>query len=140
MSGASGFFVSGRLVRDPHIIRTDGRVVALYTVATRDGYRDGGGEFKRITNFVPVVSTGAQAEADARFLQANSVVAIRGRIESWYKPSSCRGGISLKVLSVDYLSPSASAADTTADDEVIAGHAHDQWVDDYAAAEAQVFR
>lgn len=139
MSGASGYFVSGRLVRDPYIIRTGERVVALYTIATRDGYRDRSGEFKRTTNFVPVVSTGGQAEADARFLQANSIVAIRGRIESWYKPESCRGGISLKVLSIDYLSPSGSAADTTSDDDVIAGHAHEQWVAEYTAAEEQDF-
>ena len=139
MSGSSGFFVSGRVARAPHVLRKDGRVVALYTIACAGGYRDSSGTFQKRTDFIPLVSLGTQAEADATYLAKGKIVSVRGVIESWFDPIQRRGGITLKVKAIDYLSPSPALLhdETDAEDDDKAEQvAHDAWVADYCAAES----
>ncbi len=127
----NAFSVAGRLVRDVHSGVNGSVPFSLYTIAENYAYTDRDGKRKHGTNFVPVVSYGAQAEADARYLNKGRAVAVSGRIVSWFKRSERRGGLTLRVTSVDYLDGATHAADADSGGE----DAHDAWVRDYCAFE-----
>lgn len=75
--------VMGNLTKDVQIRRTQtGRSVANFTVAVNREFIGQNGEKKQMTDYIPVVAWGAQADAAAQELYKGSRVFVEGRYTS----------------------------------------------------------
>jgi single-strand DNA-binding protein len=113
MSGINHFVIDGNVVRAVELRRTSrGRPVAFYVVACNHDYVDSEGVRHDKVDFIPITTYGAQAEADAKYLQKGVGVTITGRIRSWYKAETREGGFNFEAAIVKYhFRPSAGMRD-----------------------------
>ncbi len=71
----------GNLGRDPELRRFDnGGVIARFSIATNENYRDKNGEWQTLTEWHEIVCRGAMAERVEKELRKGRLVYIEGRI------------------------------------------------------------
>ena len=97
------FVITGNVTRDLELRHTqNGTPAVTYTVAVNNVRYDDGKKYEEC-DFIPVSTTGKQAERDAKFLHKGSPVAVEGRLRSWWKADEKRGGFNFKAIRVQYL-------------------------------------
>lgn len=94
MSGVNKVILVGRLGKDPEVRNLDnGAVVANFTIATSESYKDKTtGEKKEITEWHNVVLWRGLAEISQRYLHKGDMVYIEGKLRtrSWEKEGVTR--------------------------------------------------
>lgn len=138
MASINQFTIIGNVTKDVELRYTPGGTpTATYTVAVDNVFTGRDGKKHEETDYIPVTTYGKQAENDAKFLKKGAMVAVSGRIRSWYKPEERKGGFNFEAEHVQYLGrPSGSRAGGDADQQQGPGNAeHDDWVRDYDNAE-----
>ncbi|WP_459203487.1 single-stranded DNA-binding protein (plasmid) [Ralstonia pseudosolanacearum] len=137
MASINEFIIIGNVTKDVELRYTSGGTAAVtYTVAVDDVYYDRDGQKREKTDFIPVTTYGKQAENDAKFLKKGSMVAVTGRIRSWYKQEERKGGFNFEAERVKYLGHPNGGGQRSADDAGQGGAGeHDDWTRDYDSAE-----
>lgn len=77
--GMNKIFLLGRLGKDPSLTENDGRVMARFTLATNENYKDKDGHTKELTEWHNIVAFGKRATACEKFLKKGHNVHIEGR-------------------------------------------------------------
>jgi single-strand DNA-binding protein len=94
MSGVNKVILVGRLGKDPEVRNLDnGAVVANFTIATSESYKDKTtGEKKEVTEWHNVVLWRGLAEISQRYLHKGDMVYIEGKLRtrSWEKEGVTR--------------------------------------------------
>ena len=134
------FTIVGNLTRDIELrYTTKGTPVATYAVAVNNYWYDDAGRHDQ-TDFIPVTTYGNQAQSDAKYLKKGSPVAVAGRIRSWYKKETQKGGFKFEAFQVDYLGLKSHGNSTQSAEADNAGNClpddseHAQWLRDYDSA------
>ncbi len=74
-------FLIGNLGRDPEVRHIEGgSVVANYSVATNENFKDKSGEWQKITEWHDIVAWGNLAEYSERWLKKGSLIFIEGKL------------------------------------------------------------
>jgi single-strand DNA-binding protein len=122
----------GRLTRDPEVrYTTKGQAVARLDLAVNRRFKDGSGEWRDDTTFVPVTVWREAAERCRERLKKGSPIYVEGRLRStnWEtKDGQKRSGIEVEAYRLQFLakmtgeessaSPDASEQDTVGAPEV----------------------
>lgn len=135
MAAINNFTIIGNVTKDIELRYTgSGTPTATYTVAVDNVWYDSHGNKQEECDYIPVTTYGKQAENDAKYLKKGSMVAVSGRIRSWYKQEERRGGFNFEAERVQYLSkPSGGAGRGTQGSA--ANPEHDEWTRNYDAAD-----
>lgn len=132
------FVITGNITRDLELRYTpSGMPAVTYTVAVNNVWYDDDGKKHEECDFIPVSTTGKQAERDAKFLHKGSPVAVEGRLRSWWKAEEKRGGFNFRAIRVQYLGKAGGARDGQGDEGGSCQTTSDQdeWLSSYDAAE-----
>ena len=132
------FVITGNITRDLELRYTpSGMPAVTYTVAVNNVWYDDDGKKHEECDFIPVSTTGKQAERDAKFLHKGSPVAVEGRLRSWWKADEKRGGFNFRAIRVQYLGKAGGARDGQGDEGSSCQTTSDQdeWLSSYDAAE-----
>ena len=135
------FVITGNITRDLELRYTpSGMPAVTYTVAVNNVWYDDDGKKHEECDFIPVSTTGKQAERDAKFLHKGSPVAVEGRLRSWWKADEKRGGFNFRAIRVQYLGKAGGARDGQGDEGSSCQTTSDQdeWLNSYDAAERLV--
>ena len=101
MASINTFTIVGNVTKDVELRYTpSGTPAVTFTVAVDNVYYDRDGKKHEETDFIPVTTYGKQAENDAKFLKKGSMVAVMGRIRSWYKADERKGGFNFEAENV----------------------------------------
>jgi single-strand DNA-binding protein len=74
-------FLIGNLGRDPEVRHIDGgSVVANFSLATNENYKDKSGEWQKITEWHDVVAWGNLAEYAEKWLKKGSLIFVEGKL------------------------------------------------------------
>lgn len=76
----------GRLTADPEQRDfADGNMVAMFSLAVSESYRDRNGNKKEVTHFLPIRSYGKQAEVAVNYLTKGDELIVSGKVcqDSW---------------------------------------------------------
>ncbi len=74
-------FLIGNLGRDPEVRHIDGgSVVANFSLATNENYKDKAGEWQKITEWHDVVAWGNLAEYAEKWLKKGSLIFVEGKL------------------------------------------------------------
>lgn len=133
MGSINKYIIVGNVTKDLVLRYTAGNTSTVtYTVAVDSVRYDGNGTKHEETDFIPVTTYGKQAENDAKFLKKGSMVAVAGRIRSWYKPEERKGGFNFEADDVQYLSrPTGNRSTGNANPAPSSGGELDDWTRDY---------
>lgn len=136
MASINTFTIVGNVTKDLELrYTTGGAATVTYLVAVDNVYFDRDGTKHEATDFIPVTTYGKQAENDAKYLKKGAVVAVNGKIRSWYKPSEGKGGFNFEATHVQYLSkPSAGRAPSEVPQEPNGNPEVDDWLNAYESA------
>ncbi len=116
----------GRLTRDPELrFTTKGAAVCRFDLAVNRRYKDGTGEWKDDTSFIPVVVWREAGQRCGERLKKGSPVYVEGRLKSktWEtKEGQKRSGIEVESLRVQFLekADASSASEESAEGEPVA--------------------
>lgn len=117
MKGFNQVLQIGNVARDPECkYTTGGDMVAKFTLAVEDAWKDGNGERKKSTNWIPVTTWGALAEKVVHpFIERGMRLAVQGRLRTYEydKDGEKRYGFELvaeEILMLDSKKESSSAA------------------------------
>ncbi len=139
MSSINIFTIIGNVTKDAELRYTaNGTPSVTFKVAVNNVYVDRAGVKHSETDFIPVTTYGKQAENDAKFVKKGSLVAVAGRIRSWYKSAEQRGGFNFEASTVQYLGRPNGNRD--AGQEQGDSSPHDEWLRDYNHAEQAAAR
>ena len=73
----------GRLGNDPEVISFDsGKMLARFSIATNESYKDQSGEWKEKTNWHNIVTWGKSAELCKNLLKKGSELVLEGKLEN----------------------------------------------------------
>jgi len=74
-------FLIGNLGRDPEVRHIDGgSVVANFSLATNENYKDKSGEWQKITEWHDIVAWGNLAEYAEKWLKKGSLIFVEGKL------------------------------------------------------------
>jgi single-strand DNA-binding protein len=74
-------FLIGNLGRDPEVRHIEGgSVVANYSVATNENFKDKSGEWQKVTEWHDIVAWGNLAEYSEKWLKKGSLIFIEGKL------------------------------------------------------------
>ena len=139
MASINTFTIVGNVTKDVELRYTpSGTPAVTFTVAVDNVYYDRDGKKHEETDFIPVTTYGKQAENDAKFLKKGSMVAVMGRIRSWYKADERKGGFNFEAENVQYLSRAGNGgrqAGEAGPQKAPGAEGHDDWTRDYDRAE-----
>lgn len=108
MASINFFQIIGNVTKDVELRYTpSGKATATYSVAVNNVWYSDNGTKNEECDFIPVTTYNKQAEADAKYLKKGTSVAVFGRIRSWYKKESNKGGFNFEAERVQYLGSSS---------------------------------
>lgn len=117
----------GRLTRDPELRFTGkGAAVCRFDIAVNRRYKDGTGEWKDDTSFIPVVVWREAGQRCGERLKKGSPVYVEGRLKSksWEtKDGQKRSGLEVDARGVQFLEKAGDAPAGGADEEAPLGEA-----------------
>ncbi len=136
------FILDGNLTRAPEMRYTVGGMpVCSFTIASNASH--GSGDDRREeTAFIPITTIAKLAELSYRNLRKGAAVTVMGRLGSWYKAESSKGGFNFFGERVEFRSPRSAArpadhnqSDSHTPTQVIEGGTPDpRWVQEYEDA------
>lgn len=96
----------GNLTRDPELRQTpNGRSVVNFSLALNSAYKDAGGEWQEITDFIDVVAWGPLAERVAQYMSKGRRCFVQGRLQSrnWEQDGQKRTKVEVLANDVTFL-------------------------------------
>lgn len=96
----------GNLTRDPELRQTPtGQNVTSFSLALNRSYKDAGGEWKEVTDFVDIVCWGPLAERVAQYLSKGRRCLVQGRLQSrnWEQDGAKRSKVEVLANDVTFL-------------------------------------
>jgi len=99
-------FLMGNLTRDPELRQTpNGQNVVSFGLALNRAYKDAGGEWQEMTDFINVVAWAQLAERVAQYLTKGSRCLVQGRLQSssWEQDGQKRSKVEVVANDVTFL-------------------------------------
>lgn len=105
----------GNLTRDPELRQTpNGRSVVNFSLALNSAYKDAGGEWQEITDFIDVVAWGPLAERVAQYMSKGRRCFVQGRMQSrnWEQDGQKRTKVEVLANDVTFLDGGGNRGDS----------------------------
>lgn len=96
----------GNLTRDPELRQTPtGQNVTSFSLALNRAYKDSGGEWKEVTDYVDIVCWGTLAERVAQYMSKGRRCLVQGRLQSrsWEQDGNKRSKVEVLANDVTFL-------------------------------------
>jgi single-strand DNA-binding protein len=122
----------GNLTRDPELRQTpNGQTVTNFSLALNRSYKDQGGEWQEVTDYIDIVCWGPLAERVAQYLSKGRRCLVQGRLQSrsWEQEGQKRNKVEVLASDVTFLdsrgggdeggssAPAASASSASTSDK-----------------------
>lgn len=96
----------GNLTRDPELRQTpNGQNVVSFSLALNRAYKDAGGEWQEVTDYIDVVAWAQLAERISQYLTKGSRCLVQGRLQSrsWEQDGKKRSKVEVLANDVTFL-------------------------------------
>jgi single-strand DNA-binding protein len=96
----------GNLTRDPELRQTpNGQNVTSFSLALNRSYKDSGGEWQEVTDYVDIVCWGPLAERVSQYLSKGRRCLVQGRLQSrsWEQEGQKRSKVEVLANDVTFL-------------------------------------
>jgi single-strand DNA-binding protein len=96
----------GNLTRDPELRQTpNGQTVTNFSLALNRSYKDQGGEWQEVTDYIDIVCWGPLAERVAQYLSKGRRCLVQGRLQSrsWEQEGQKRSKVEVLANDVTFL-------------------------------------
>ena len=96
----------GNLTRDPELRQTpNGQNVTSFSLALNRAYKDSGGEWQEVTDYIDCVCWGPLAERVAQYLSKGRRCLVQGRLQSrsWEQDGNKRSKVEVLANDVTFL-------------------------------------
>ncbi len=96
----------GNLTRDPELRQTPtGQNVTSFSLALNRSYKDAGGEWKEVTDYIDIVCWGPLAERVAQYMSKGRRCLVQGRLQSrsWEQEGQKRSKVEVLANDVTFL-------------------------------------
>jgi single-strand DNA-binding protein len=96
----------GNLTRDPELRQTpNGQNVTSFSLALNRAYKDAGGEWQEVTDYIDCVCWGPLAERVAQYLSKGRRCLVQGRLQSrsWEQDGAKRSKVEVLANDVTFL-------------------------------------
>jgi len=107
----------GNLTRDPELRQTPtGQNVTSFSLALNRAYKDQGGEWQEVTDYIDIVCWGPLAERVAQYLSKGRRCLVQGRLQSrsWEQDGQKRSKVEVLANDVTFLDSRGAAGDEPA--------------------------
>src|SRR5580698_62009 len=104
----------GNLTRDPELRQTpNGQTVTNFSLALNRSYKDQGGEWQEVTDYIDIVCWGPLAERVAQYLSKGRRCLVQGRLQSrsWEQDGAKRSKVEVLDNEVTFLDSRGSGDD-----------------------------
>ena len=104
----------GNLTRDPELRQTpNGQNVTSFSLALNRAYKDSGGEWQEVTDYVDCVCWGPLAERVAQYLSKGRRCLVQGRLQSrsWEQDGAKRSKVEVLANDVTFLDSRGAGSD-----------------------------
>jgi single-strand DNA-binding protein len=104
----------GNLTRDPELRQTpSGQNVTSFSLALNRAYKDAGGEWQEVTDYVDCVCWGPLAERVAQYLSKGRRCLVQGRLQSrsWEQEGQKRSKVEVLANDVTFLDSRGAGSD-----------------------------
>jgi single-strand DNA-binding protein len=104
----------GNLTRDPELRQTpNGQNVTSFSLALNRAYKDSGGEWQEVTDYIDCVCWGPLAERVAQYLSKGRRCLVQGRLQSrsWEQEGQKRSKVEVLANDVTFLDNRGSGGD-----------------------------
>jgi len=104
----------GNLTRDPELRQTpNGQNVTSFSLALNRAYKDSGGEWQEVTDYIDCVCWGPLAERVAQYLSKGRRCLVQGRLQSrsWEQDGNKRSKVEVLANDVTFLDSRGSGGD-----------------------------
>jgi single-strand DNA-binding protein len=104
----------GNLTRDPELRQTPtGQNVTSFSLALNRAYKDAGGEWQEVTDYIDCVCWGPLAERVAQYLSKGRRCLVQGRLQSrsWEQEGQKRSKVEVLANDVTFLDSRGSGGD-----------------------------
>ncbi len=111
----------GNLTRDPELRQTpNGQNVTSFSLALNRAYKDSGGEWQEVTDYVDCVCWGPLAERVAQYLSKGRRCLVQGRLQSrsWEQEGQKRSKVEVLANDVTFLDSRGSGGDGSSSESV----------------------
>lgn len=105
-------FLMGNLTRDPELRQTpSGQSVVSFSLALNRAYKDQGGEWQEVTDFIDIVAWAQLAERVAQYLGKGRRCLVQGRLQSrsWEQDGQKRSKVEVLANDVTFLDSRGTA-------------------------------
>jgi single-strand DNA-binding protein len=105
----------GNLTRDPELRQTpNGQNVTSFSLALNRAYKDSGGEWQEVTDYVDCVCWGPLAERVAQYLSKGRRCLVQGRLQSrsWEQDGQKRNKVEVLANDVTFLDSRGAGGDS----------------------------
>lgn len=96
----------GNLTRDPELRQTPtGQTVTSFSLALNRSYKDAGGDWKEVTDYIDIVCWGTLAERVAQYMSKGRRCLVQGRLQSrsWEQDGQKRSKVEVLANDVTFL-------------------------------------
>jgi len=107
----------GNLTRDPELRQTpNGQNVTSFSLALNRAYKDAGGEWQEVTDYIDCVCWGPLAERVAQYLSKGRRALVQGRLQSrsWEQDGAKRSKVEVLANDVTFLDSRGTGGDNPA--------------------------
>ncbi|HEY5442039.1 MAG TPA: single-stranded DNA-binding protein [Candidatus Saccharimonadales bacterium] len=104
----------GNLTRDPELRQTpNGQNVTSFSLALNRAYKDSGGEWQEVTDYIDCVCWGPLAERVAQYLSKGRRCLVQGRLQSrsWEQDGAKRSKVEVLANDVTFLDSRGAGGD-----------------------------
>jgi len=104
----------GNLTRDPELRQTpNGQNVTSFSLALNRAYKDSGGEWQEVTDYIDCVCWGPLAERVAQYLSKGRRCLVQGRLQSrsWEQDGNKRSKVEVLANDVTFLDSRGAGGD-----------------------------
>jgi len=104
----------GNLTRDPELRQTpNGQNVTSFSLALNRAYKDAGGEWQEVTDYVDCVCWGPLAERVAQYMSKGRRCLVQGRLQSrsWEQDGAKRSKVEVLANDVTFLDSRGAGGD-----------------------------
>jgi single-strand DNA-binding protein len=108
----------GNLTRDPELRQTpNGQNVTSFSLALNRAYKDAGGEWQEVTDYIDIVCWGPLAERVAQYLSKGRRCLVQGRLQSrsWEQDGQKRSKVEVLANDVTFLDSRGGGGDNDSD-------------------------
>lgn len=110
----------GNLTRDPELRQTpNGKNVVNFSLALNSAYKDAGGDWKEVTDYIDIVAWGTLAERVAQYMSKGRRCFVQGKLQSrsWEQDGQKRNKVEVMASDVTFLDGGNGGGNRSSDDD-----------------------